>query len=84
MVNRAFKFCTVNNKNTKMKFVILDVDDSNHEPTEKQKEICQKLKEFLLNTNVRVRLSKLKAIPKKDIKEQIRIRIVEAAEWWSR
>jgi len=29
-----------------------DVDDSNHEPTtEEQKEICQKLKEYLLNTN---------------------------------
>jgi len=50
-----------------------DVDDSNHEPTEEQKEICQKLKEYLLNANIRVRLPKLKAIPKKNIKEQIRI-----------
>jgi len=43
------------------------------EPTEEQKEICQKLKEYLQNANVRVRLPKLKAIPKKNIQEQIRI-----------
>jgi len=50
-----------------------DVDDSNHEPTEEQKEICQKLKEYSQNANVRVRLPKLKAILKKNIKDQIRI-----------
>jgi len=50
-----------------------DVEDSNNEPTEEQKEICRKLKEYLQNGNARVRLTKLKAIPKKNIKEQIRI-----------
>jgi len=50
-----------------------DVDESNHKATEEQKEICQKLKEYLQNANVRVRLPKLKAIPKKNFKEQIRI-----------
>jgi len=48
-------------------------EDSNHEPTEEQKEICRKLKEYLQNANVRVRLPNLKDIPKKNIKEQIRI-----------
>jgi len=48
-----------------------DVDHSNHEPTEEQKEICQKV--YLQNANVRVWLPKLKAIPKKNIKQQIRI-----------